>query len=288
MNAKQAEQITGISRRNLRFYEQQGLIHPRRNPENDYRDYSEQDIEALRLIRVLRMLDVPLEDIAACLHQEMTVQELSVRQEERLKQRQKEVEMSIRFCQKLQNAADVDANYIGNLLTRMEQPEVKKKLFADWEKDYKKVAHAEAQKAFSFTPDQAVKTPAEFTDVLCQYANENNLNLVITKEGLAPEFEIDGIAYTAQRIYRRMGPVPVMVVRCTALHPEELEADVPGLRGKVMKFFHNWWLLLLFAVIWLPRVVQAEAGQRWEVIMAGVVEIIVFMSMVWVYRNHKN
>ncbi len=77
MNAKQAEQITGISRRNLRFYEQQGLIHPRRNPENDYRDYSEQDIEALRLIRVLRMLDVPLEDIAACLHQEMTVQELS-------------------------------------------------------------------------------------------------------------------------------------------------------------------------------------------------------------------
>lgn len=288
MNAKQTEQVTGISRRNLRFYEQQGLIRPHRNPENDYRDYSEQDIETLRLIRVLRMLDVPLEDIAACLHQEMTIQQLSEKQEERLKQRQKEVELSIRFCQELQKASDVDADYIGSLLHQMEQPEVKKKLFADWERDYKKVARAEAKKAFSFTPDDAIETPADFTNVLCKYANENNLNLVITKEGLAPEFEIDGIAYAAQRIYRRMGPVPVVVVRCTALNPEELEADVPGIRGKVMKFFHNWWILLLFGLIWLTRAVQTQSEQRWEVLVVGAVDIIVFVSMVWVYRNHRN
>ena len=56
MNAKQAEQCTGISRRNLRFYEQQGLIHPARNPANDYRDYSQQDIDTLKFIRALRML----------------------------------------------------------------------------------------------------------------------------------------------------------------------------------------------------------------------------------------
>lgn len=63
MNAKQTEAATGISRRNLRFYEDQGLIHPHRNPDNDYRDYSEQDIRDLKLIRALRMLDVPLEEI---------------------------------------------------------------------------------------------------------------------------------------------------------------------------------------------------------------------------------
>ena len=38
MNAKQTEAATGISRRNLRFYEDQGLIHPHRKPGNDYRD----------------------------------------------------------------------------------------------------------------------------------------------------------------------------------------------------------------------------------------------------------
>ena len=56
MNGKEAEKITGISRRNLRFYEDQGLIEPERNPENDYREYSEKDIERLKIIRSLRLL----------------------------------------------------------------------------------------------------------------------------------------------------------------------------------------------------------------------------------------
>ncbi len=288
MNAKQTEQLTGISRRNLRFYEQQGLIRPRRNPENDYRDYSEKDIEDLKLIRALRRLDAPLEDISSCLHQDMTIPELAARQEQRLKQRQQEVETSIRFCQKLQNTSDIDSAYIDELLDRMDEPDVKKKLFSDWEKDYRKVARAEGRKAFSFTPEEAVTTPEEFTEVLCRYANENGLNLVITKEGLAPEFEMDGIAYTAQRIYRRVGPVPTMIVRCTALHPDALEADVPGVRGKVFQFFHNWWLLLLLFLLWLPRVIGAEAGHRWEVLLLGGVLGVVIVVLYRVFQNHKN
>lgn len=288
MNAKQAEQMTGISRRNLRFYEQQGLICPSRNTENDYRDYSEKDIQDLKMIRALRMLDAPLEDIAACLRQEMTIGELSAAQEQRLRQRQKEVETAIQFCRELQKAPVVDARCIDCLLTRMDTPEVKRTLFDDWKRDFQNVARAEAQKAFSFTPDEAITTPAEFTAVLCKYGEENQLNLVITKEGLEPEVEIDGIAYRAQRIYRRMGPVPVMMVRCTALHPEELEADVPGVRGKVMKFLHRWWILLLFLVIWLPRVMQAEADRRWEVLLVGALLGVSCGAMYWVYRNHQN
>lgn len=288
MNAKKAEQITGISRRNLRFYEEQGLISPHRNSENDYREYSERDIETLKLIRALRMLDVPLEDIAACLHQRMTIAELSAQQEKRLKQRKKEVELSIQFCQELQAASELDAGYIDNLLVRMDTPDVREKLFDSWKHDYQKVARAEAKKAFSFTPDDAITTPEEFTMVLCKYASQRGLNLVITKEGLAPEFEIDGIAYTAQRIYRRMGPVPVMIVRCTAMHPEAFEADVPSTRRKVMQFIHNWWLgLLLFLILWLPRVMQAEAGKRWEVALVGVVLVVSIGSMYWVFRNFR-
>lgn len=288
MNAKQAEQLTGISRRNLRFYEQQGLIHPHRNPENDYREYSEQDIEALKLIRALRMLDAPLEDIASCLRHEMTIPELSVRQEHRLKQRQKEVELSIQFCQKLQTAAQIDSVYIDRMLLQMDQPDVKKRLFDDWQEDYQKVSHAESQKAFSFTPDDAITTPEEFTNVLCKYGHDNHLNLVITKEGLEPEFEIDGIAYSAQRIYRRVGPVPVMIVHCSALHPDELNADVTPSRRTVMKVIHNAWLPLLFLVIWLPRVIQTETGHRWEVLLVGGVLGLVIASTYWVFRNHKN
>lgn len=288
MNAKQAEQLTGISRRNLRFYEQQGLISPRRNADNDYREYSQQDIEVLKLIRALRMVDVPLEDISAHLHQQMTIAELTAMQEERLKQRKKEVETSIRFCREMQNAAELDAKYIDDLLIRMDTPDVRDKLFDNWRDDYKQVAEAETKKSFSFTPDDAITTPEEFTMALFRYANQNGLDLVMTKEGLEPEFELDGIAYMAQRIYRRMGPVPVMIVRCAAVHPEELEADVPGARGKGMKLFHNWWLWLIFLAIWLPRVVQAAPGKRWEVLLTGGVLGVSIASTYWVFKYHRN
>lgn len=166
MNAKQAEQYTGISRRNLRFYEQQGLIHPARNPANDYRDYSQQDIDTLKFIRALRMLDTPLEDIAACLQGQTSVTELAAAQEARLQQRRKELDVSIAFCRKLQGAATVDAAFVDSLLQQMDTPEARSSLFLDWKADYQKVAAAEHKKSFSFTPDDAITTASDFTNVL--------------------------------------------------------------------------------------------------------------------------
>ncbi len=286
MNAKQAEQVTGISRRNLRFYEQQGLIHPARNSDNDYRDYAEKDIHDLKLIRTLRMLDVPLEEINACLTNERTIQELAKEQETRLKMKQQELAVSIHFCRGLQTADIVDDAYIDKILHQMDAPDMQGKLFDNWKNDYRKVAAAQVKKSFSFTPDDAITTPQEFTTALCKFANEQALDLVITKEGLEPEFEIDGIAYSAQRIYRRMGPCPVAVIRCTALHPEQLETNVKGFKGTLMKLFHNGWWALLFAVIWFPRAISAEKPA--EVLLVGVMLLAVISSIYWVFWNHRN
>ena len=148
------------------------------------------------------------------------------------------------------------------------------------------MAAAELKKSFSFTPDDAVTTPQEFTTALCKFANEQALNLVITKEGLEPEFEIDGIAYSAQRIYRRMGPCPVAVIRCNALHPDQLETNVKGFKGKVMKLFHNWWWALIFAIIWIISAIGAD--QPVEVLLEGVILLAVISAMYWVFRNHRH
>ena len=40
MTIKDVEQLTGITRQNIRFYEREGLIAPCRNPENQYRELS--------------------------------------------------------------------------------------------------------------------------------------------------------------------------------------------------------------------------------------------------------
>ena len=47
MNTKELENSLGISRANLRFYEKEGLIDPRRK-ESNYRDYSQKDVEQIK------------------------------------------------------------------------------------------------------------------------------------------------------------------------------------------------------------------------------------------------
>ena len=62
MTIKELEQRTGLPRTSIRFYEQEELLHPERK-ENNYRDYSEEDVRTLKKIKLLRQLSLDLEDI---------------------------------------------------------------------------------------------------------------------------------------------------------------------------------------------------------------------------------
>lgn len=55
--------IVGLSRKSIRYYEEEGLLNPKRNYNNDYRVYDEDNIRSLRIIKFLRELDVPISDI---------------------------------------------------------------------------------------------------------------------------------------------------------------------------------------------------------------------------------
>lgn len=73
MKINEVEALAGISKKNIRFYEEQGLLSPRRNSENGYRDYGENEVEVLRRIKVLRKLGVPIEEIRQMLSGSHTV-----------------------------------------------------------------------------------------------------------------------------------------------------------------------------------------------------------------------
>ena len=64
MTIKEMEEKCGMSRTNIRFYESEGLIHPQRR-ENGYREYTPEDARMLRKVRLLRSMDVPLEQVKA-------------------------------------------------------------------------------------------------------------------------------------------------------------------------------------------------------------------------------
>ena len=63
MKINQVEELVGITKKNIRFYEDQGLINPNRNLENGYREYSLDDVKILNQIKLLRRLEVPIEEI---------------------------------------------------------------------------------------------------------------------------------------------------------------------------------------------------------------------------------
>ena len=52
----------GITSKNIRFYEDQGLVNPER-ADNGYREYHKEDVECLKQIKLLRKIGVPIEDI---------------------------------------------------------------------------------------------------------------------------------------------------------------------------------------------------------------------------------
>ena len=65
LNINEAEKLTGIPRASIRYYESEGLVSPARAP-NGYRVYSDDDVERLKKILLLRSLGISIEDIRRC------------------------------------------------------------------------------------------------------------------------------------------------------------------------------------------------------------------------------
>ncbi|MCG8634662.1 MAG: MerR family transcriptional regulator [Desulfobacterales bacterium] len=63
--------MVGVARSTLLYYERIGIISPKRNPENGYRDYSGDDIHALVLIRQLQKAGFSLKEADAVMKGEL-------------------------------------------------------------------------------------------------------------------------------------------------------------------------------------------------------------------------
>ena len=101
MTIKEIEAITGLPRASIRFYESEGLIHPSRG-DNGYRNYSQEDLETLEKIRLLRQLDCSLEDIRSLQQGELSLEQLLEARLTDLSRRQADTEEAIRLCRQLQ------------------------------------------------------------------------------------------------------------------------------------------------------------------------------------------
>ena len=101
MKINEVEQQVNITKKNIRFYEQQGLLSPKRNLENGYRDYSEEDVTELKKIKMLRKLSLPLEEIRRIQKGDLILTDALQRQVILLERERASLEETTRLCQLL-------------------------------------------------------------------------------------------------------------------------------------------------------------------------------------------
>ena len=262
MNIKQASEQSGVSAPNIRFYEKEGLLTPARRQGNGYRDYTAGDIRTLKLIRMLRMLDVPLPTIKAVLRGEQPLQQaLQAQQAAHLA-------AAMQFCADLARqrpqaeTLDVDA-----CLTRMEKPAVQGAFCSGWLQDYRTLAQVQHQRHFSFIPEGSINTPQEFTAALQTYAKANGMQFSLEKEGMYPEFSLDDISYKA---YRNPGKYRDEIC-CDAVHPEQLDTGLPPRREKLLRIARIVLppVCTFAAIMAAGWVVTGGAGWLWLAVLAS-------------------
>lgn len=121
MKINEVEALVGITRKNIRFYEAEGLLAPRRNSENGYRDYGEAEVGTLLQIKLLRKLGVPLEEIRRMQSGAHTVGDGMRRHLITLERDRDNLDQAIQLCASLtdrqERLRDLDA---GSILKEME------------------------------------------------------------------------------------------------------------------------------------------------------------------------
>ena len=240
LNTKQVEELTGMSRQNIRYYERQGLLEPAREDGNAYRDYSGEDVRRLKLIKMLRMLDMPLKEIENVINGTVSIQEAAARQQEELEQRQRQLHAAISVCGSLRKEKDGKVDVDG-YLDKMEKMSGAEGGFARFMDDYKKVVLEEQEKMFSFYADGPVNTSAMFERELRRYASEQGMKFRMIKKGRYPQFLMGTDTYTAVRVVEKNvknARSPSVKIICERKNPGESPGKIPERRRRAMRGIH--------------------------------------------------
>ena len=145
MKINEVEAQVGITKKNIRFYEEQGLLSPRRDSQNGYRDYGDAEVAILRRIKLMRKLGVPLEEIRR-MQAGGTVADGMRRHLVTLERERRSLEQAIQLCGSLKDREErLETLDAAVLLEEMERLEQTGTTFQDKQKhDAKPVRYAGA------------------------------------------------------------------------------------------------------------------------------------------------
>ncbi|MBQ3003617.1 MAG: MerR family transcriptional regulator [Clostridia bacterium] len=105
MEIKELENMLSVSRSNIRFYEKQGLLTPKRQ-ENRYRDYSDEDVRMLKKIIVLRKMGFTVEEILRMQKGELSLTQAVPETQKRLQEEIEQLEGALKMLSHVSGSQD--------------------------------------------------------------------------------------------------------------------------------------------------------------------------------------
>lgn len=155
---KEISRLYGLCSDTLRYYEEQGLLSPKRD-ENRYRMFGVQDIGTLNVIRSLRELDIPLERIRQYIHN-------------------RNIESTLQL---LEEEESLILTHIEKLQKKLEDIDVRKK---ELQKDRRtkdrqfNIRHFEARPCFQLTEDILLENDVDFVLKKLEQKYEDNIRAI--------------------------------------------------------------------------------------------------------------
>ncbi len=124
MRIKDVETLVGITKKNIRYYEQEGLLTPGRNSENSYRDYDDDDVHRLKQIKLLRKLGMPISEIRDVLEKRISFPVAATRHTAALSGQINNLSKARVVCEEIADCnISVDTLDVDAYLTRMDEME---------------------------------------------------------------------------------------------------------------------------------------------------------------------
>ena len=134
MKIKQVEELVGITRKNIRFYEEQGLLNVER-AENGYREYHTADIARLQEIKLFRKMDISIEEMRALFEKRKSLQVCLEQHLGELERRREGLVKMQEMCERLiAEHQSLDTLNAENCLEEIEQMEKEGARFMDVKK----------------------------------------------------------------------------------------------------------------------------------------------------------
>ena len=131
MKINELEELLGVSRATIRYYEDQGLVTPPRT-ENSYRDYGDKEARLFQKIIVLRKLGVGVPEIKDLIEDKAELHDVLEQNVDRLRAQQDEIAAAIEMCGELDTeAGDFDSIDPPKYLKSIYEAEENGKRFAE-------------------------------------------------------------------------------------------------------------------------------------------------------------